>query len=535
MENNNMVDNNSLESIDDYFQMINFDTTTNSDNVPSNFQKAMKKMIATNDKEAFRGLFRDIRRGAQRKYSNAEIEKILESDCIQEKQNLSRYWFDKDGYYKQIIMHYANLLLYQGILIPNPKKGKKLSSAHITKKYHNALKMIEKMQLPVFLSNCAMKALTDGAYYGIKAESQKEDFVVIDLPIGYARTNFKDYQGNDIVEFNISYFNTITDLTKRNNILSVYPAFVKKAFKNFQKGKISDPWIIIPSDYGICFPFLNGTPPFLSVISAVLSYNDSVKTEKERQKEMIKKTVVQKIPHTTDGRLVFEPEEAAEMHEGVVGMMREEENTNVITSYGDVDVHAFNYSSAQGDSVLNRIEKDIYAQGGVSGELFASSGSASLKTSLVQDLSFIMPLMNKFSVFITNHINLIYGHADVDFKYMILPVTWFNQSDYADACFKQAGLGYSAILPAVALGLNQKDLVNIKDLENEVLQLKDKLIPLSSSYTQGKESDEKKSDDSKEVQKITEKDDGGHPQLKEEDRSEKTNENQESKDKTGGS
>jgi hypothetical protein len=49
---------------------------------------------------------------------------------------------------------------------------------------------------------------------------------------------------------------------------------------------------------------------------------------------------------------------------------------------------------------------------------------------------------------------------------------------------KQANSGYSFILPALAMGLSQRELGNIKDLENDVLNLKEKLIPLSTSYTE---------------------------------------------------
>jgi hypothetical protein len=43
------------------------------------------------------------------------------------------------------------------------------------------------------------------------------------------------------------------------------------------------------------------------------------------------------------------------------------------------------------------------------------------------------------------------------------------------------------LLPAIALGINQRDLSNLKDLENDVLKLREKLIPLMSSYTQSGE------------------------------------------------
>jgi hypothetical protein len=43
--------------------------------------------------------------------------------------------------------------------------------------------------------------------------------------------------------------------------------------------------------------------------------------------------------------------------------------------------------------------------------------------------------------------------------------------------------GYSFLIPALASGLQQRDFLNVKDLENDVLKLHEKLIPLSISST----------------------------------------------------
>jgi hypothetical protein len=79
---------------------------------------------------------------------------------------------------------------------------------------------------------------------------------------------------------------------------------------------------VIPSDIGICFPMLDGRPFFLNVIPSTIKYDEAVATEQEREKEEIRKILVQKIPHLNDGRLLFEPDEAEEMHRGAVGMVR---------------------------------------------------------------------------------------------------------------------------------------------------------------------------------------------------------------------
>ena len=510
----------------------------------TSFTRAKSQMIATNDTAYDSDLLDSLmphRLRRLKEYTVQEIQDIIESGSLKEQQKLSRNYFYKDGYYKQIIIHYATLLTYMGLLIPSPSFGKDLSTSHIQKRYYNAMDFVENMQLQTVLTNCAQLALVDGAYYGLRIEESKKSFALIDLPVGYARSRFKDTNGNDIVEFDVSYFQTIKDEESRKAALAAYPKIVGKAFKEWDKGRRKNKWLIIPSDLGVCFPFFDGRPLFLSVIPATIEYDAAVATEREREIDEIRKIIVQKIPHLSDGRLLFEPEEAAEIHQGTVDMMRGNKNSSVLTSYGDVDIVTSKSATENATNVLGRIEQNIYAQGGVSSQIFAPTGSSSVKTSLTNDLALMMYLANKFSIYITNLLNKLFGNGNVSFKYVILPITWHNQTDYIDSGLKAAQSGYSVLLPALAQGFTQKDLGNIKDLENTILQLGEKLIPLSSSYTQPSPSNEGSDEQSKEGQPIKEKveqqpnlDEGGRPPIKEEDKADKTIKNEESLDKTGG-
>lgn len=116
----------------------NFDLTS--------FAKAKDKMIATNE-AAYKGNWDSIRTRVSRikEYTPEEITAIIQSGSLSEQQKLSRNYFNKDGYYKQIIIYYATLLKYMGLLIPNPSYGKNLSTSHIQKRYYNALDYVEQM------------------------------------------------------------------------------------------------------------------------------------------------------------------------------------------------------------------------------------------------------------------------------------------------------------------------------------------------------------------------------------------------------
>ena len=97
------------------------------------------------------------------------------------------------------------------------------------------------------------------------------------------------------------------------------------------------------------------------MIPSIIKYGDSVQTEQERDKEEIRKVIVQKIPHLNDGRLLFEPDEAVEIHNGAVGMVRNNKNTSVLTTYADVDAIVSKASSENSGTVLEKMQQNIYS------------------------------------------------------------------------------------------------------------------------------------------------------------------------------
>lgn len=98
-----------------------------------------------------------------------------------------------------------------------------------------------------------------------------------------------------------------------------------------------------------------------------------------------------------------------------------------------------------------------------------------------------------------------------------------------------AQFGYPRMRAAAAVGIKQRNLVSAIDFENEFLNLDEKMLPLMSSYTQtgDENSDEKnKNSEKKGSVKSSQKDitnKGGRPALADEKKSQKTQENIDSK------
>ena len=197
-------------------------------------------------------------------------------------------------------------------------------------------------------------------------------------------------------------------------------------------------------------------------------------------------------------------------------MMRGNKNVSVLTTYADVDSVVSRTTNENTNNVLEKNIQNLYSQAGVSSQLFAATGNLSIEISIKNDTALMMFLANKYSNFISYLLNDKYSNGNLSFKYSILPITYYNESQYITDSLKLAQSGYSFLLPALAQGLTQRDLTNIKEVENNALKLSELLIPLESSYTQS----------SGQV---------GRPKLPDDQKSDKTIANEVSLDSQGGS
>ena len=482
------------------------------------FRKAHQDMIA-NANAIWVGHYGNESIVRTREYTPEEIDRIINSSSLAEQQKLSRTYFYRDGFYKRIILYYATLLTYSGLLIPNPAIGKQLSSPHIAKRYYGALEFVDKMNLAEIMTRVSIRVLLDGTYYGIIQTLTKDKFIMFDLPTSYCRSRCMDINGDEIIEFDVRYFDSIIDEKVRQETLKAYPKIVSdyyKAYRGEKKRKtIESSWLTIPTDIGVCFSIVGSRPIFLDIIPATIRYDNAIDRQEDAELEEIKKIIVQKIPHLSDGTLLFEPEEAEVIHQGTVGMMKGNKNVSILTTYADVDSIVSKTTADNEASSLEKMLQNVYATAGVSSQVFAPLGVQAIKLSIINDISFMMILANKYARFVTKIVNSLFSNTNISFKYTFFALSLYNKDDFITDTLKLAQSGYSYLIPAVAAGLTQREIVNIKDLENDVLVLKDKFIPLSSSYTES---------GTGEV---------GAPEKKLEDKSQKTIQNEDAIDRQG--
>lgn len=445
------------------------------------FKSEIEKMIAKSKAALVKSNNREpAANRIRREFSKEEIHRIVTEGNSVEKCQLSQYFFKISGVYKRVILHYATFLTYSWILVPHLKKyNEKLGNKQNKKIYFDAADFCASFGIERKCALFAKNVLVDGGYYGIIHDSGGS-VAIQDLPFEYCRSRYKNHQDIDVVEFDMRFFDTITDAALRAEILKTYPKCVQKGYRAYKNGK--DPWIFLPAELGIYFTLYDEVPFFLDLIPLIDDLEDYKAIDKDRKQLSLKRIITQEIPH--DGmQLVFEPDEAAEMHEGVLDMLADNPDADVVTSYGKVGM--LDMSGNIGEKTdVEAAQQLIYDSAGVSKELFSATTDAGITFSLNNDLSMMMVLGNAFAHFFTALLNNKFGNKKLSFMLLVLPVSYYNSFEYTSKAKDLAAFGYSFLTPILSLGLNQTNLADLKALENEVLDLDEVLKPLQSAYTQ---------------------------------------------------
>ena len=464
-----------------------------------------------------------------------EIKEIIRSGNIVALRELSRYFYRTNSEYRNNIDFLARLPLYDTVVIPVFEEGKG-SKTQIIKAFYNACHFIDKLDVPNTFSNITAEWLKNGIYYGI-LRMDGERPVIQDLPIEFCRSRFKDFNNLNILEFNLLYFESITDKDYREEVITSFPKIVQQAWIEWIRAKKKlDPWVLIPaSEGGVCFFFPHDqTPLLIASIPTLKKLDDAIGREEKRDENELYKLLIQKMPVDKDGELVFQLDEVVDIHDSVANMLQDIDTVDVLTTFGDTSLESLQESSAASQSA-DRIEKyrknawDALGRGNI---MFNPDGSSSLAYMIKKDESLMIGFLNMYETWIKFHINDKFARTGLAFDFEIIPTTVFNRQDLQTSYFRGAQYGYSKMFAGVVMGIKQMSQLSLMNFENDFLKMSEKMIPLQSSYTTSGNvvaGEEKNSGNAQKSSNSTASGNinntGGRPELPDEQKSEKTQAN----------
>ena len=152
--------------------------------------------------------------------------------------------------------------------------------------------------------------------------------------------------------------------------------------------------------------------------------------------------------------------------------------------------------------------------------------------SILNDESMLRNLLLQFMMFFDRLIRKKYSSGKkYTFKFYMLETTQYNYKELSKMYKEQTQLGYSKMLPQIALGHSQSFILNTAHFENEVLHLTEVMIPPLMSSTLSSEDvlGRSNKNNSNNSQKTTgNSNEAGRPEKPDDQKSEKTIQNKES-------
>ena len=221
--------------------------------------------------------------------------------------------------------------------------------------------------------------------------------------------------------------------------------------------------------------------------------------------------------------------------------------TDVLTTFADITVEDVGETNANSSTdTLERMERAAYNAFGTSRNLFNTDGNLSLEKSILDDESSIRSLLFQFQVFFDNvcQAKAITNKRKYNFRLYMLETTQYNYQTLSKMYKEQVQIGYSKMLPQIAMGHSQSSIIHSGYFENKVMDLSEIMIPPLMSSTMNadtlKQLDEKKQGTSSNSQNTTEgssssgkplttdSKSAGRPEKEDGQKSEKTIQNKES-------
>ena len=262
--------------------------------------------------------------------------------------------------------------------------------------------------------------------------------------------------------------------------------------------------------------------------------------------QQLLKIVIQKLPLDKNGDLIFDVDEARDIHNNAVEMLQHAIGVDVLTTFADVQVEDMADSNTTTTSDdLERVERTVYNSLGVSKNLFNTDSNLSLEKSILQDESTMRVLLLQFNSFfdkITQQLGS--NKKKYNYRFYMLETTQYNYQNLAKMYKDQVQMGYSKMLPQIAMGHSQSSIIHTAFFENKVLKLSEIMIPPLMSSTLNADSilgtnnqnnnskNQKTSEETKSTASTTKtvktSDGAGRPEKADSEKSEKTIQNKES-------
>ena len=471
---------------------------------------------------------------------NFVLEALMKND-VPIIRSISNYFYRTNGIYQKVINYYASMYRFDWYMVAEPFT-QTVNETKVVADFNKALTYFDNSNIKRLCGEFSLQILKDGVYYGYAYEGT-DGIVIQELPWQWCRSQYK-IRGVPAIEFDMKFFDTkYPSVGYRMKVLNLFPPEFKKGYELYKQGKLpaDDPhvpegtakghWYLLDPEcaFKLSLYGTNDLPFFVNAIPEILDLEKAQGIERQRQLQQLLKVFVQKLPLDKNGDLIFDIDEARDLHQNAVEMLSRCVGVDVLTTFADIEaIDVSEANSVAKDNSLDNAERTVYNALGVSKNLFNTDGNLALEKSVLADEGSLRGLILQYeALFNKIAMKRSSNKKKWTFKFYMLYTTQYNYQALSKLYKEQDQVGFSKMLPQIALGQSQSFILNTAYFENQLLHLSEIMLPplMSSTLSSADVKDLGGSNkiDTNETSKST-----GRPKKEQGELSEKTIQNQES-------
>ena len=419
-------------------------------------------------------------------------------------RQISNFFYRTSGIYSRLCRYLAYLFKYDWYVVPYVSGGDTYPSDSdkgdidaknvnkILDNFFRVLRYLDAFKAKQVLGEIALKVIREGCYYGYIIHGKIAPSIQ-ELPQNYCRSRYK-VNNMPVVEFNMRYFvDTYPDEEYRKRVLKMFPEDFQKGYRLYLANKLmgdykgdTSGWYLLDPDYAFKF-CMNGAdyPLLCSVIPAIIDLDEAQEMDRKKMAQKLLKVIVQQLPFDKNGESIFDMDEAQQIHNNAVKMLSRAIGIDVLTTFADTtvaDMADRNTTTTVDD--LEKVERTVFNEAGISQMQFNTDGNLAIEKSMINDGAMMSNLLYQFEAFMNMLLlNFNKSPKKVYYTVSILPTTGYDYKELSKLYKEQTQMGYSKMLPQIAMGLPQSAVLANAFFENDLLNLVTVFVPPLTSNT----------------------------------------------------
>lgn len=419
------------------------------------------------------------------KYTKDEVAKYLKDPYTYEKQirDAVVYIYGVSSHFRRVIGYFAGLSDLAYIVSPYNIDPVSANPKSIKRNYNKVLKLLGSLNSRTQLRDILKVCLREDTYFGTMWVTN-DSITIQHLPSDYCKIS--SIEGNvPNVTFDFTYFDAHPELVE------YYPKEFNSKYEYYKKNRAVR-WIELDSPTSFAIKCNRdildySLPPFAGMLREVYDLEDYKDLKLTKTALENYALLVMNLPMDDEGNWQIEFSKAKDFWQNLDSVIPEEVGS-VLTPM-KIDKIDFEKSNTGDTDTIGQAEQNLFTAAGVSSLLFNNEKASAnaLLLSIKADQAVTFDIVKSIEAALNRFIqSLPYGK---NWKVEFLDVSPFNRKEMGDMYLKACQYGIPMISHFCASqGLGQAEMDCMSFLENDVLNLASRFVPLRSSATMSSDS-----------------------------------------------